>query len=621
MGCFRLRKKPPSIGPASYEAQLDQLFRSTQATFFNRIDPSLEQDGTASNNPLFKLANSTTFLEEDPRAILPTTSDDPNPSTHRYINTDRLRTLGPPPSVCELSPNFDELDHPQSDNAYSQHDDTAKEGRRYTTNISNPLPTKSASTEICLEGSSSTGSNAAPSTSHASAKRKRTYTDDCGDNTESINGRGIFSATERWARFWDRKSPRPGFKKRKIGTSEDSCAASLESISEGHLTQAILLWRFVGGSSPQIIYTRGCATPENGRIEASVTDVPGSDEADEEYSHKIEPHACKDCGSEAYETRDQRRCGQRKLCNIGTWSRKSGKRQGSTDSRSYSIREAVVGGISASFGFPGSSRDDPVELSSGSESDSDSSSESGEPDEADQVGQPNEADEAEASDQFEQPGALDEPHQFVHPEELAEPEELDRADTPDELDSSTRILPIGKCCFSLTDDALQDVLNAPARQDPVKITWLFGATLARFSRDGEYNGFKQALPAPQRTTAYAALKLWIQLHVHLKTFREATQYYGSDGAEWQKHKRTLMAIAGKEKWRLALEARRKLWAVAKESQLKGEWLENGQFAGALADFFMALTREKAGENLMARFLEYNKNLMAWFGHGTKSSGG
>jgi hypothetical protein len=117
----------------------------------------------------------------------------------------------------------------------------------------------------------------------------------------------------------------------------------------------------------------------------------------------------------------------------------------------------------------------------------------------------------------------------------------------------------------------------------------------------------------------AAFKLWIILHRHLATMQDTIHYYGRDGEEWKRYKRTLEAIPGKEKWRLALRGRRQLWVVALERKEKGEWLEGAQFAHALADYFTALVREGIGENLVERFLEYNKSLMVWFGCGTVSS--
>ncbi|KAF2445540.1 hypothetical protein P171DRAFT_267219 [Karstenula rhodostoma CBS 690.94] len=227
------------------------------------------------------------------------------------------------------------------------------------------------------------------------------------------------------------------------------------------------------------------------------------------------------------------------------------------------------------------SRDAPIELSSSSESGSDD-----EP---------------------------DEPEGFNHSYD----DVVSEIDEPDPPGNSTTLDELYRLS---TNRALEELLSMESLS-PARFNTLLRNTHNHYSLDQEYDAFKQALPAPQRATAHAALKLWVQLHSHLATFQNKTQYHGRDGEEWQNYKRTLILIPGKKEWRLALQARRQLFVVARERQLKGEWLEGVQLARALADFFTALIREGVGERLEERFLEYNKKLLGWFGHGTTSPAG
>ncbi|KAL5415944.1 hypothetical protein PMIN04_008387 [Paraphaeosphaeria minitans] len=163
-----------------------------------------------------------------------------------------------------------------------------------------------------------------------------------------------------------------------------------------------------------------------------------------------------------------------------------------------------------------------------------------------------------------------------------------------------------------THEALEDLL-ATGSPSPAKASTLWRNILNQYSLDQVYSAFKQALPGPQRATARAALKLWVVLHNALAQFRDDTQYYGRDGEEWRQHKRMLMAMPGKEQWRNALEARRKHCDPALVVRIWGGWLEGAQFARALADYSRALIRHGVGERLEERILAYNKNLSPWFG--------
>ncbi|OAG11348.1 uncharacterized protein CC84DRAFT_1253825 [Paraphaeosphaeria sporulosa] len=302
-----------------------------------------------------------------------------------------------------------------------------------------------------------------------------------------------------------------------------------------------------GKSSPRFLYTRESGVAKDGQRESGdFVELPGSNDAEDDTAVNSSRTAADDL-VEVPGTDDT---GSDPFFKSETHVRKEVKKEKQKGSQNA-----------------------PIELSSGSESDSDE-----EPDEPEGFDGP--CDDVAI--------ALDEPSFVCN--DLT-------------LDEHYRLS---------THQALEDLL-ATGNPSSAQLNTLWQNILNQYSLDQEFNAFKKAQPAPQRATARRALKLWVVLHSALAQFRDDTQFYGRPGEEWRQHTRMLMAIPGREEWRNALEARRKLRDLPLAIEKTGGWLEGGQFARALADFFSVLIRHGWREHLEERFLAYNKNLCPWFG--------
>lgn len=216
----------------------------------------------------------------------------------------------------------------------------------------------------------------------------------------------------------------PNFPKRKVNAPK-SLRPSSAMTTTTVLEKRVSVQPSGGGSSPRLLHTPERAAAEDGpRDVGDLFDVPGSDDTEDDPPFKLKTRVCPDCSTEN---------GHKKMCKVR-----------------YLGKEKCRG-----------SRDAPITLSSGPESDSD--------------------------DEPDGPEAFDQSYDDV-------------ASKLDEPDSTATVLTPDVLYRVSTREALEDLLSMGSLSSG-RVNKLLKNTLNHYSLDQEYNAFKQALPAPQRATA------------------------------------------------------------------------------------------------------------------------